>query len=181
MKTRFRISGLLVLIAVCAVGFRVVTWFLRLYQDPKRDWQRGLNSRSVVERRSAAMSGTLLFNRPEEAVPILVATLRRDQDVQVRIYTLDSLNSFGKSAVPAADLIESFLNDPDPRVRRVAVQALLSVTEGKAVMKVVFLIDDRDADVRESVLSSLATQRIFNAVALGRLVDFLDDPDPCAS
>ena len=40
MKTRFRISGLLVLIAVCAVGFRVVTWFT-LDQDPKRDWQRG--------------------------------------------------------------------------------------------------------------------------------------------
>ena len=64
------------------------------------------------------MSGTLLFNRSQEAVPILVAALKRENDVQACIYEIISLGSFGKSAAAAGDAIEPFLNNPDPRAAR---------------------------------------------------------------
>lgn len=177
MRSRFRIVECLVLIAVIAVGFRTVLWYT-VDQDPKYALSRKMNSRSVEERRNAAIGATTLFDRPEFAVPILVASLKKEKDPQVRVHSLISLGCFGKSAAASANAIEPFLNDADPRLRAVAARSLIAVTDGKMAHAVVPLIDDRDPNVRAETFRALLHWKLSSAVPIRILGEKIADPDP---
>ena len=89
------------------------------------------------------------------AVPALVATLKDDQDKDVRRLAAEVLGKIGPAAAEAAPALAAALKDPDEVVRRLAVEALGNIGPAAVSALVAALKDDQDKDVRRLAVDAL--------------------------
>jgi HEAT repeat protein len=137
---------------------------------PMSYWERQLLA-GPAER--AAARQTFLEGGPQ-AVPVLVEMLRSSDSAEVRWSAADFLGRLGPDAAAASKMLLAALDDPDPHVQSVAVEAVPKVgtPADDAVPALAGLLDTRHAPVAAYAISNYRAQA---APALPELTQLLAD------
>jgi HEAT repeat protein len=112
--------------------------------------------------------------RDPAAIPVLEHLLKSDGPAAPRWYAADVLGQIGTPARAAGPALVAALHDPNPTVRRVAVQSVgkLAPDVPGAVPALVELFPDVEA------VRAIAEFKAAGADAVPKLIVLLDDPDP---
>jgi HEAT repeat protein len=163
------ISRVLPLVAI-AVAIALPAQAL-VWPDVEERIERDLSAPDVATRRAAARE--LASLSPRRGGPLAVTALQ-DADDDVRLAAADA--AVRLHAAAATDVVVSWLNARDARLRRKACEVARALPTPTAVAPLARSLGDPDPDVRAAAAGALGRQASADAVPplLGRL----DDPAP---
>jgi hypothetical protein len=158
--------------------------------DVRKSGRRLLEEFAQVHQRLLARSGSIETkfdlsapekHRPGEGMPVAqLAAGVNDRDVNIRLATLDILESLGPTAVPAASAVVNALNDPNRFVRWAAARALGkigAVEAEKAIPSLVKMLADDDVALRATAATTLAVYGPAARIAAPALLGALTTED----
>ncbi len=128
-----------------------------------------LKSKNLVVKNNAIYN--LGEDEEEDAVPLLIKLLNKDQPKEIRLSTIEALGKIGEDS--SVDPLVGVLRDKDPEIRIAVVEELGRIKDTKAVQPLIDVLEDKD--IQLFVIWSLGN--IGDNSAVPALMKLLDSED----
>ena len=103
----------------------------------------------------------LIQFKNQESLPEILELLQNDDNMNVRIAILERIDQFEPLRIDERNIIMRSLNDPEPTIRKKAVNALSNLGENRATREILRLLrTDEDPNVRQ--ISAYSLVRLTN-------------------
>ena len=139
------------------------------FLDDTEEYLKDLKSENIIVRKDAIYN--LGEDEEEDAVPLLIKLLNKDQPKEIRLSLIEALGKIGEDS--SVDPLVGVLRDKDPEIRIAVVEALGKIKDTKAVQPLIEVLEDKD--IQLFVIWSLGN--IGDKSAVPVLMKILDSED----
>ena len=161
-------AGSLIVVAIFIGG---LFFFRKAEEDPLQHTLHMLNSKLSTDRQTAITNLESYGDKKDQWLPMLIGRMH-DEDAQVRKLAVDLATKLReKSAIPE---IVKLLHDPSDEVRRSTIQAIRTLGDSEASLRLVETAKvEGDVEIRIQLLETAL--ELGNAEAIPQLIEIISD------